>query len=149
MLGVVVGATFAFYGLPPILRHYYGETKVAADEFYEGDAKIIRVLRVESARPDLPDGPPDTVPLSYYVTVRLMTAKTWAPTVSDFSLELRGGGDWVAGVGYKGANPDGTIPLKLLEETEVTIRFQRPIEASAVPRYLHLASPRVRFALPK
>ena len=146
---MVVGATFAFYGLPPILRHFYGETKVAADEFYEGDAKIIRVLRVESVRPDLPDGPSDSVPLSYYVTVSVVAAKTWAPKASDFSLELSGGGDWVSGVAYKGANPDGAISLKLLEEAEVTIRFPRPIEASTVPRYLHLASPRVRFALPK
>jgi len=146
---VVVGATFAFYGLPPILRHFYGETKVAADEVYKGDGKIIRVLRVESVRPDLPDGPPDTVPLSYYVTISVITAKTWAPTVSDFSLELSGGGVWVPGIAYKGTNPDGSIPLKLLEEAEVTIRFPRPIEASAAPVYLHLATPRVRFALPK
>ncbi|MEO6398546.1 MAG: hypothetical protein ABIP13_08770, partial [Tepidiformaceae bacterium] len=26
VLGIVVGATFAFYALPPILRHFYGET---------------------------------------------------------------------------------------------------------------------------
>ena len=135
--------------MPPILRHYYGETKVAADEFYEGDAKIIRVLRVESVRPDMADGPSDTVPLSYYVTLSLLTAKTWAPTASDFSLELSGGGNWAPGVPYKGANPDGVIPLKLLEEAEVTIRFPRPLEANAAPAYLHLTSPRVRFALPK
>ncbi|MEP6871921.1 MAG: hypothetical protein ABI939_08745 [Anaerolineaceae bacterium] len=144
-----MGATFAFYGLPPILRHFYGETKVASDEFYEGDAKIIRVLRVESVRPDPPDGPAATVPLSYYVTISVITAKTWAASASDFSLELSGGGDWVPGIAYTGANADGAIPLKLLEEAEVTIRFPRPIEASAVPRYLHLANPRVRFALPK
>ena len=149
VLGVVVGAIFAFYGLPPILRHYYGEAHVAAAEFYKGDAKLIRVLRVETVRPDLPDGPPGTVPPSYYVTLSLVTAKTWAPKASDFSLELGGVDDWVEGVAYEGANPDGTILLALGEEAEVTIRFPRPIEARAAPRYLHLASPRVRFELPK
>lgn len=149
VLGVIVGATFAFYGLPPILKHYYGETKVAADEFYKGDAKLIRVLRVESVRPGLPDGSTDTGPLSYYVTLSIMSAKTWAPAVSDFSLEFTSGGDWVEGVAYNGANADGSIPLTLGDEAEVTIRFPRPIEASAAPRYLHLAEPRVRFSLSK
>ncbi len=140
---------FAYYGLPPILRHFYGETHVASDEFYKGDAKLIRVLRIESVRPDLADGAPDTVPLSYYVTLSIVSAKTWMPRVSDFSLQFSGGGDWVEGVAYKGANDDGTIPLTLGDEAAVTIRFPRPVEASATPKYLHLTTPRVRFELPK
>ena len=150
VLGIVVGATFAFYGLPPILRHYYGETHIAADEFYKGDAKLIRVLRVETVRTDPPDGSPKALPPSYYVTVSLVTAKTWAPKAGDFSLELAGVDDWVEGVAYKGADADGTIPLTLGGvESEITLRFPRPVEASAEPVYLHLASPRVRFELPK
>ena len=89
-------------------------------------------------------------PSSYYVTVSLVTAKTWAPKAGDFSLELAGVDDWVEGVAYKGADADGTIPLTLGGvESEITLRFPRPVEASAEPVYLHLASPRVRFELPK
>ena len=149
MLGITVGAMFAYYGLPPILRHFYGETHVAADEFYKGDAKIIRFQRIESVRPDLPDGSQDSLPLSYYVTLSIVSAETWSPNVRDFSLQFDGVGDWVEGVAYKGADDDGTIPLTLGAEAELTIRFPRPIEASATPNYLHLASPRVRFELPK
>src|SRR5262245_854065 len=44
VLGIIFGLTFAFYGLPPILRHYYGEKHVAAGQAYTSGGRSINVV---------------------------------------------------------------------------------------------------------
>lgn len=140
VLGVVVGGMFAAYGLKPILRHYYGEQKVAVGQTYSGDAKTIRVERVDTSR----DNPTSVVVLT------VVTNKTWAPTADVFSLQYEGVGDWQEASAVRpgsAAKPlDG--PLPLAEEVSLTLEFPRP-PGSGAARYLHISDPRVRFELPQ
>ena len=50
ILGIIFGLTFAFYGLPPILRHYYGEEKIEAGQAYVDGERRLQVT-VESRCP--------------------------------------------------------------------------------------------------
>jgi hypothetical protein len=155
LLGIVVGATFAFYGLPPILRHFYGERHLTG-QAYDGDAKTVSVTYVGTS-PDLAvgvpqaffpalSGPPDS---GVYVTLKVLTNKTWNPRLTDFSLQFTGGGDWVSADALAGIdNADGRLQFPLTVETVVVFHFPKPIDAGAVPRYLHLADPLIRFELP-
>jgi hypothetical protein len=45
VLGIVAGALFTFFGLPPILHHFLGETHIGVGETYEGDASYPRDRR--------------------------------------------------------------------------------------------------------
>lgn len=133
ILGIIVGATFAFYGLPPILKHFYGEKHIAVGQTYEGDAKTIRVLSRESGS----------------IVLEVRTNKTWAPRPGDFSLQYKGAGDWqqaTAATFTDGAPAVFDIP-ELGETMRVTLMFPPPPSAGAQAQYLHIADPRVRFDL--
>ena len=148
VLGIIVGATFAFYGLPPILRHFYGEKHVAANAQYVGDAKTIRVSRIDIT-PDPAAGLPGEMADKWYVTLVVTTNKTWAPVPSNFQLELTGLGDWVdaAAMAVDASGTGGGIALG--EEVHIFLTFPMSLsKPEANPRYLHLSDPRVRFALP-
>lgn len=157
VLGIIVGATFAFYGLPPILRHFYGEQHVAAGQVFEGDAKTVSVSYV-GFDPDPASSEVvavQRVPGWFYLTLDVTTNKTWRPKVSDFSVQFSGVGDWVEAdrahaVGSGGGlDPvDGQLDFPLGERVALFLRFPRPIEAGATPRYLHIAAPLLRFELP-
>ncbi len=144
VLGIIVGATFAFYGLPPILRHYYGEQKVAAGATYEGDGKVIRVDRVDRTWDDSLDDPWANV---IAVTITLTANKTWAMEPEDWRLEVAGVEKWIP------ARPERTIPaedfgIELGVERKLILRFNLPEGAEPRPEALHLATPRVKFELP-
>jgi hypothetical protein len=155
LLGIVVGATFAFYGLPPILRHFYGERHVAG-ETYDGEAKTVSVTytgtspdpAIDAAQAFFPalSGTPGS---GVYVTLNVLTNKTWNPRLTDFSLQFTGPGDWVQADASAGIdNAAGRLQFPLTVETVVVFHFPKPIDAGAVPRYLHLADPLIRFELP-
>lgn len=135
VLGVIVGASFAFYGLPPILRSIYGETKVAAGGAYTGDAKEVRIERVEQQ-----DG-------VVRVTLSARTNKTWAPRAGQFALELAGGGDWIEAEPPDEAEPATSLEFELGERRELVLVFRVPPGREGEPEALHLSTPRVRFAL--
>lgn len=149
VLGVVVGLGFAFYGLKPILKHFYGEKTVAVGQAYTGDAKIIRVT-YNGASPDPALGgfsSPD--PSSYYVTLEVTTNKSWSPKVSDFSVQFAGVGSWPQAVEAPGASASDTLTFVLGQARILELRIPRPAEKpGAVATYVHIASPRVRIALP-
>jgi hypothetical protein len=148
VLGIIVGATFAFYGLPPILRHYYGEKHIAAGAQYVGDAKTVSVARVDIT-PDPASGPPGEMQGMWFVTVVVTTNKTWSPVPADFEMELTGLSDWVeaTAMAVDKSGPGGGIALG--DEVRIFLTF--PMSASkpeANPRYLHISDPRVRLTLP-
>ncbi len=150
VLGVLVGIMVGIYALPPILRNIYGETKVAADEFYRGDARIIRVSSAGRASGPLGEPSPGMRREDYFVELTIRSNKTWSLLVTDFTLELEGVKDWVkAAEATTDGAPGLTIPLG--EEVTVQLHFivevPRDSTATLLAEALHLADPRVRFAL--
>lgn len=135
VLGIVIGAMFAFYGLPPILRSIYGESRVGAGESYSGDAKEIRVAAV------LRNGS------EVRVTLDATTNKTWWPEASDFSLELSTGGDWIEAQPPSADDPATALSFELGVRRELVLVFVLPPGREGDPKALHLSSPRVRFGL--
>jgi hypothetical protein len=150
VLGVLVGIMVGIYALPPILRNIYGETKVAADEFYRGDARIIRVTSAGRASEPLGDPSPGTRREDFFVELTVRSNKTWAIVVTDFTLELEGVKDWIkAAEATTNGEPGLNIPLG--EEVTVQLHFIVEVptasSVSLAAEALHLANPRVRFAL--
>lgn len=130
VLGVVVGLSFAFYGLGPILRHFYGETQVSVGGTYEGGGLTIRVV-------DVLDG---NVTYSGATLVQLAVTgdreRGWS--ADEFRLQLTGIEEWRTPL-------NSPIQLPGTGEAKITLDFG-PLEG-AQPEALHLTSPRVRFAL--
>lgn len=143
ILGIIFGATFAFYGLPPILRAIYGEEHIGLGETYSGDGKS---LRVESLRTP-GDGSDTSAQAIVHVFLSVRTNKTWNPQIDDFQLELSSGGDWIEPLPSVPAVVESSLLFPLGEERLLLLRFRLP-EANAEPYRLHLAEPRVRFDLP-
>jgi hypothetical protein len=151
VLGVLAGIMVGVYVLPPVLRHYYGETHVAVDEFYSGDGKAIRVLSMGQASEPLGEAPAGTQRADFFASISVVSSESWTPSASDFSLQLKELSKWqqaedasVDGV------PLGTIPAGI--ETTVQLHFVIEVvtesaPSSLTPSALHLSRPRVRFAL--
>ena len=148
-LGIVVGLGFAFYGLKPILKHFYGEKTVAVGQAYTGDAKVIRVTYNGAVPDPALGGFPHADPSSYYVTVDMTTNKTWSPKVSDFSVQFAGVGNWPQAVQAPGAAATDALTFELGKARIVELRFPRPTDKpNAIATYFHISAPRVRIALP-
>lgn len=149
VLGVVVGAIFAFYGLKPILKHFYGETTVAAAATYTGSGKELRITSVTSddTNPDCTPAPTDP---SHIICIgfAITSDADWPDIeVNDFSLEIANQHDWIPGTALVG---DGGVAPQVTANTPVTlsVHFPAVIGGDPVdPEYLHLTTPRVRFSL--
>lgn len=151
VLGVLAGVMVGVYALPPILRHYYGETKVAADEFYRGDGKLIKVVSLGQASEPLGEAPTGMRREDLFVSVTVLASDDWAPTANLFSLEIAGVEDWdVAAEATVDGAPLGSIRAGV--ETTVALHFIVELPEETFPEQLrpvalHLSEPRVRFAL--
>lgn len=147
ILGIIVGATFAFYGLPPILKHFYGEQHIAAGATYEGDGKVMQVVAVSQLSGS---ESPDALRVELDVTIN----KTWEAKASDFSIEFADGGDWLeaTAIGLDQSNPRDVTATSIVFDVPKLAephRLQLVFPAHAgTPKYLHLANPRVRWELP-
>lgn len=151
ILGIIVGATFAFYGLPPILRHFYGEQHIAAGATYEGDGKVIRV---EAVVPNASAGSTGDTGQGWGAQLDVTINKTWDAKASDFSIEFAEGGDWLeaTGIGLDQADFSTVTSASIMFDVR---RLAEPHKLQLVfparagkPKYLHLANPRVRWELP-
>lgn len=150
VLGVLVGIMVGVYALPPILRHYYGETKVAPDEFYRGDGKAIRVESLGQASEPLGEAAAGTRREDFFVSIVVVSDAPWSPRATDFSLEFEGVEDWQQAVDAKvGGEPLATIPPAT--EAKVQLHFVVELPPENFPTLkaeaLHLSDPRVRFAV--
>jgi len=137
ILGIIVGAVFAFYGLPPILRSMYGETRIAVGGTYTGDAKEIRVELIETGGGQV------------RLTVSVLTNKTWEPKPADFRLELSSGGDRIKAAVPEPNIPETSFDFGLGVGRTLVLVFPLPAGSVGGPRALHLADPPVRIALSK
>jgi hypothetical protein len=151
VLGVVVGAAFAFYGLKPILKHFYGERTVAAGTIYTGSGKELAVTGVTTsgATSNAACIPADADPENIVcVAFRVKSDDDWADLeAKDFSLEVKSQHDWIPA---SSINEAGGGPVHVTANTPVTVsvHFPAAIGGDPVqPEYLHLTSPRLRFAL--
>ncbi len=150
VLGVLVGIMVGLYALPPILRNIYGETKVAAGETYRGDARVIRVESAGRASDPLGEPSPGMRREDFFVELTIRSSKTWELVLTDFTIEVEGVKDWIkAAEATTNGEPGLNIPLA--EEVRVQLHFvvEVPADSGAtlLAEALHLANPRVRFAL--
>jgi len=135
VLGIVVGGMFAAYGLKPILRHYYGETHVAAGETYRGDGKALRVSATAVRG------------TTVEVTLSITLTEPWRPVAENFQLEIREQGTWLKPEGGPSTTPEGGLEnLPIGEEADVVFRYTTV--AGATPVALHLGAPRLKMDLP-
>jgi hypothetical protein len=135
VLGILVGIMFALYAMPPILRSIYGPEKVASGETYNADAKQITVVDVTR------DGD------LFLVTLDFRTNKTFETEPADWKLEVATQDDWLEALPPDSAQPDTSLDFELGRERTLVLRFNAPERVDAEPVALHLADPRVRFAL--
>lgn len=135
ILGIIVGLTFAFYGLPPILRSIYGETTVAYGETYNEDARQMTVLRSERVEDE------------FEVEMRIRSNRTWDVDYDHWSLEISGHDDWIEALPPDPARPETGMDFPLGEERILLLRFPAPADAAAEPLELHLTDPRLGFEL--
>lgn len=135
VLGIAIGAIFAFYALPPILRSVYGETKVGFGQSYSGDAREISILAVERNGQEVA------------IRLQALTNKTWRLEASDFSLQLSNGGDWIEAQPPVPGDSASSLDFELGVRRELVVSFHIPTGRTGDPESLHLSTPRVRFAL--
>jgi hypothetical protein len=135
ILGIVVGAIFAFYGLPPLLRSFYGETRVDFGETYRGDARMITVLSSERSDDE------------YVLEVRIRSNKTWDTGPADWKLEISTQRDWIEAKPADLSDPDTSFDFPLGVERTLLLRFPATTRVDTELVALHLADPHVRFDL--
>lgn len=150
VLGILAGIMVGVYALPPILRHYYGETKVAADEFYSGEGKLIRVVNLGQASEPLGEAAAGMRREDVFVSITIVSKDAWSPAPAAFSLEFAGVHDWVQATE---ATVDGErlTVINPGAETTVALHFVVELAKDTFPelkaKALHLSDPRVRFAI--
>lgn len=137
VLGVIVGALVAFFGYPWVLRTFFAEEVVAPGGVFEGDAKVLRLLRYERDE--------ESRVLNVWLSVR--TNKTWRPGPENFYLSVRGERHPVEALPPDPALPETTLEFQLGQERTLLLRFPLP-NPDAVPEAVRLAEPSIRFELP-
>lgn len=151
VLGIVVGGMFAAYGLKPILKHFYGEKTVAWSATYSGGGKELSVTGVTHSGSG-GDGvctPTGSDPAKVMcVALRVVSDKEWdGLTASAFTLQVTNQHDWLKATSIAGHGMDG-VHVTANTPTTVVVHFPADIGGTTVePQYLHLTSPRLRFAL--
>ncbi len=150
VLGVLAGIMIGLYALPPILRNIYGETKVAAGETYRGDGRVVRVESAGRASDPLGEPSPGMRREDLFIELTIRSSKTWELSLADFTIEVEGVKDWIRAAEAT-TNGEPGLDVPLAEEVRVQLHFVVEVptgsSASLLAEALHLANPRVRFAL--
>jgi hypothetical protein len=138
-LGVVAGVLFAFFLLPPLLHHYFGETEVRMGAVYSAGGKTIGVASQYSFEDNLRGQ-------GYEVDLDVTTNTNWAPQPDDFQLELADGVRITAEPPLPDS-PDTSLTFAAGVRRRLLLRFPAP-GGPGQPIALDLSNPRVRFTLP-
>ncbi|MEO8539010.1 MAG: hypothetical protein ABI577_04655 [bacterium] len=150
ILGILAGIMVGVYALPPILRHYYGEAHVAADEFYSGDGKAIRIEKLGQASEPLGEAAAGMRREDFFASITVVTNASWSPRPTDFSLQFKGVKHWEQAADAK-VNGQPLTEIVPGGETTVELHFVVELPSDAFPELeaeaLHLSDPRVRFAI--
>ncbi len=150
IIGILAGIMVGLYVLPPVLRSIYGETRVAAGETYQGDGRTITVEAIGIASEPLGEPSPGMQRRDVSIRLRIANNKTWDATLADWTLEVAGIENWLpAAAATTNGQPGFTPPLGQVSIVELAFVVERPATDAADLRLeaLHLANPRVRFAL--
>jgi hypothetical protein len=141
LLGVVAGAVFALFGLPPIIHHYFGTASIAVGETYRGDGKNIRVESVALREAGL--APAQGSAPAWFVTLTLNPTRPWETAYDNFELELEDGTRLTA----TPATGDVIAPLtfRAAETAGLPLRFDPPAGRAGIAKQLRMKSPSVRF----
>lgn len=137
-LGIVAGILFAFFLMPPLLHHYFGETDVRPGAVYSAGGKTIGVALVRPFAGNL-EGQ------GYEVDLDVTTNTNWAPQPDDFQLELANGVRITAQPPLPDS-ADASLTFAAGARRRLVLRFPAPGGAGEVIA-LHLTKPRVRFLL--
>ena len=143
LLGVVIGAIFTFFGLPPLLDHLFGEVTVEAGQTLDGAHQVIRVESV-TAGPDETTG--DTFEHAVFVRLSVSVDKSWDSKPTDWDLEFEGGTTSGARLGQP--TPDAVFQTEPGNTRTLVLRFHPSPTNVGPPRALLLRNPQVRFILP-
>jgi hypothetical protein len=148
VLGVLVGIMVGVYALPPILRHYYGEEKVAAGESYRGEGKVIRIDAIGQASDPLGEAAPGMRRFDFFVSVVILTEDEWRPPLTHFAAEFKEIEDWQE-ADLASSGDEQSILVLAREESEIELHFvvELPLDEAEqlTLEALHLSDPRVRF----
>lgn len=150
IIGVLAGLMIGLYALPPILKSIYGEAKVAAGQTFEGDGRIIAVEAVGIASEPLGQPSPGMQRHDVSLRLRITNNKTWDATLASWTLEVDGIQEWIpATEATTNGSPCFDPPLGQTSTVQLHFVVERPADVDAPLRLeaLHLATPRVRFAL--
>lgn len=150
VLGVLVGIMVGIYALPPILKHYYGETVVAPQEFYRGEGKAIRLVSVTSIPVSGGEVRAGMQREDFEVAVIGVVQEEWRPAITDWTLEFEELEEWQKATGLLDDTPDGFV-FRAGSENEYRIHFTvwypEGEAESLTPEALHLSDPRVKFEI--
>lgn len=142
---------FAAYGLKPILKHFYGEKTVAWAQTYSGGGKELSIANVTTSGSGGNDicAPTGSDPAKVTcVALRVASDNNWdGLKASAFTLEVSNQHDWLKATSIAGSGAD-TVHVTANAPTTVVVHFPATVGGAVVdPQYLHLTSPRLRFAL--
>ena len=149
VLGVLVGIMLGIYALPPILKHYYGETVVGPGETYESGGRRISVISV-SHNLARSGSPSDLVRRAAFdVTLIADVNEEWRLPVGAFTLEFEELDQWQS----VSSHTDEPLHEILLQPgTTKQFELQFVVETGfgsdkLTPKALHLSDPRVKFEI--
>ena len=142
VLGIAIGAVFAFFGLPPLINHFFAEEQVPAGQAYTSDARTIRAVSVQ-------EDPTQTL-----VVLEMTVNSPWTPKPGNFTLEYASGGSWAKATAALDASllADPAQPVtfdstNLGRKTDVWVIFPSEPDRGR-PRYIHLGDPHIRLEIP-
>jgi hypothetical protein len=153
VLGVLVGIMVGIYALPPILKHYYGETVVEAAEPVTRDGKRLSLESFNVTEHLNQTAVPFQTDFHVYSSFLVVSEEEWMPGVELFTLEIDGVEKWQAAtrVAIPADVQDRILantPTKLIVEFDISLAEEDAPEAFG-PEAIHLSEPRIKFKVPE
>jgi hypothetical protein len=137
VLGVLLGAIFAFFALPPLVNHFFAEEQVPPGQAYSAGGRTVRAVTVEQTA------------LSTVVHLEMTVNTTWTPKAANFTLEYSTGGSWAKALSVLDAATGQPLDFDVAhlgKRTEVSVAFRYEPERGT-PRYIHLGDPHIRLEM--
>ena len=148
VLGVLVGIMVGIYALPPILKHYFGETVVAHDGTYIGGGRELRLDGVILTTPEGEPGPGMRIE-AFEAIVIGVAEEDWIIPRDHFTLEFEELDDWQPAIALNAQTGLTELHFSAGVVAQFGLRFEVEVPAdqagSLTVEALHLSDPRVKF----
>ena len=138
LLGIIAGALFAFFGLPPLINHFFAEEHVAAGQTYSSGGRTIHAVGFSQT------------PSATIIDLEMTVNTTWDPQPKNFTVQYSSGGSWTKATGIVDAATGEQLNFDVAhlgKPTTVRVFFP-PEPGRGTPRYLHLGDPHIQLELP-